>query len=81
MLEEVGTDLNLGECNVEFAKGRGRITMEEVTYTLNLRYQEMAKEQDCICWRQFMEGMISRKIQSIQATFRLVSGSAITAEQ
>jgi hypothetical protein len=57
-LVEVDTDPDLSECLVEYAKGRGGLSMMEICRGMDNRYPRVAEEQDAIGWRRFMEGMI-----------------------
>ena len=65
-LEEVETDPDLLDCIVEYAQGRGGRMMAEICTGLGPPYIQMAKEQDGIGWRWFMEGMICRSMRKIQ---------------
>lgn len=68
-LKEVGTEPTLRRSLVRFARGRGGITMEEITDGWGSGFREMAKSQDTIGWRRFMEGMISCEVLPIQADY------------
>jgi hypothetical protein len=57
-LAEVNTDPVLLDCIVEYAQGRGGITMTKICYNKAHHYQLMAADQDRIGWRRFMEGMV-----------------------
>ena len=77
------TDTDLRECIYEYATGRGGITMEEICSYKGYdgRYQQMAKAQDSIGWRRFMEGMVCKEIRMIQTTYTSLSGSRMSAER
>ena len=77
------TDTDLRECIYEYATGRGGITMEEICSNKGYdgRYQQMAKAQDSIGWRRFMEGMVCKEIRMIQTTYTSLSGSRMSAER
>jgi hypothetical protein len=45
------------------------------------RYRLMARVQDAIGWRHFMEGMVCREIRVIQMTHTALSGSRTNAEK
>ena len=64
-LEYVGTDATLGQLFVQFARGRGGLTMVELAEGLDEPYLRFARSQDCIGWRRFMEGMVSKEILAI----------------
>ncbi len=69
------TDPNLRECIYEFSMGRGRLLMEEIC-TENCydeRYKVMARAQDSIGWRRFMERMVCKEIRAIQRTHSIVT--------
>ena len=55
----VDMDPDLCECIVEYAKGRGTITMSEICWNIDARIWQMARDQDKIGWQWFMEGMVS----------------------
>ncbi len=44
-------------------------------------YRQMAKAQDTIGWRRFMEGMVCREIRVIETTHTALSGSRTNAEK
>jgi hypothetical protein len=69
------TDPDLLDCIAEYAHGRGGRTMAEVCQGLGENYQKMAREQDAIGWRQFMEGMISRSMRGIQQLYHERQGT------
>ncbi len=48
----------------EYARGQGAWTLEDILQQAgaDVRYLQMARAQDQIGWRRFMEGMISREI-------------------
>lgn len=80
-LRKAGTDAGLVQCLVEYAKGRGGKTMVEVCQGMHVRYRKLAESQDCIGWRRFMEGMISKEIAPIQSNYLNVRGSHLTIER
>jgi hypothetical protein len=57
---EVDTDPDLRECIVEYAKGRGTITMSDICRGIDSWFRRMAHDQDEISWRQFMEEMVTK---------------------
>ena len=77
------TDPSLRECIYEYATGRGGVTMEEICVNRGYdgRYLQMAKSQDSIGWRRFMEGMVCKGIRAIQDTYTALSGSSLSAER
>ncbi len=80
-LEEVDTDYELHTCIMEYAKGRGSVAMTDICQGKAHRYELMAKEQDKIGWRQFMEGMVCRGVRNIQEMYTQVKGSNIISVQ
>jgi hypothetical protein len=80
-LVEADTDPNLSECLVEYAKGRGGLSMTEICRGMDNRYLRVAEEQDAIGWRRFMEGMICRGLQGLQELYTTVEGSDVSGEQ
>jgi hypothetical protein len=80
-LTEAETDLDLLDCIAEYAYSRGGRSMKETCYGLGEEYQEMARDQDVIGWRQFMEGMICKRMQEIQRTYHIREGSRVSPER
>jgi hypothetical protein len=70
------TDLDLRECIYEFSMGRGGLLMEEICIEngYDERYKVMARAQDSIGWRRFMEGMVFKEIRAIECTHSSVTG-------
>jgi hypothetical protein len=64
-LDESEMEPELQECLLEYARGRGGFTMEEVCRGCNKEYHQLAIEQDEIGWRRFMEGMICKQAKLI----------------
>jgi hypothetical protein len=74
-LSGADTDPNLLDCIMEYMHGRGRKMMESICVGLGPQFILMAKEQDAIDWQQFMEGMISTKMRSIQYDYHHMQGT------
>ena len=53
-MRNVCTDNGLHSCIVEYARGRGGLTMEEITRGKGQRFQLLGISQDKIGWRRFM---------------------------
>ena len=68
-LVEADTDPDLLNCIMEYAHGRGGRMMEDVCEGLGPQINKMAKAQDAIGWRRFMEGMICREMRHIKYEF------------
>ncbi len=54
--------------------------MAEICHDLGETYQKMAREQDAIGWRQFMEGMISKSMRGIQRLYHDRHGTHMTPD-
>ena len=80
-LDKSGTNWDLLECIVSYVQGRGAKTMRECCQSLGPRYKKLAKSQDMIGWRRFMEGMISKEIVSLQKQHLTVNGSEMSLER
>ena len=70
------TDPDLRDCIYEYAMGRGRITMESICIENDYddRFKIMARSQDSIGWRRFMEGMVCKEIRAIQSSYSSGTG-------
>jgi hypothetical protein len=77
------TDPDLRECIYEYAMGRGEVLMENICleHGYDEQYVKMAKAQDSIGWRRFMEGMVSKEMRNIQRTHASVSGMRHNTER
>ncbi len=80
-MAEVDTDPNLQDCMVEYAKGRGKVIMEEICRGKDTRFFRMVADQDIIGWRRFMEGMVCKGLWEIQSTYSAVNGLNVFLEQ
>ena len=65
-LDKMDTDATLADCLVKYARGRGATSMTEICGDEDSRFKGMARSQDTIGWRRFMEGMISQHVVEIQ---------------
>jgi len=80
-LQQEHTDPILRSCLVDYARGRGSLTMEEITWCHGAAFRRLGRSQDKIGWRRFMEGMISREAVSLQeASVANVGGATATAK-
>ena len=77
-LHDVGTDPQLSQLIIAFAKGRGGTSMFELTRTADLKFRLLAESQDIIGWRRFMEGMISKEWAEIQRDHYNLFGGKVT---
>jgi hypothetical protein len=75
-LKQTTTDPDLRDCIYEYATGRGRLSMEEICKENDYddRYKAMARSQDSIGWRRFMEGMVCKEIRVIQSSYSSGTG-------
>jgi hypothetical protein len=80
-LEEADTEPNLLDCIAEYAYSRGGRTMVEICYGLGEPSQRMARDQDKIGWRRFMEGMICTKVCNIQSEYHSWEGTSTNPER
>ncbi len=80
-LEEAGTEPDLLDCIAEYAYSRGGRTMVEICNGLGEPFQRMARDQDEISWRRFMEGMICTKMRHIQNEYHSREGMSTTSER
>ena len=55
--------------------------MSEVCSSQDERYRLMARDQDDIGWRRFMEGMICQGMRAIQTEYSAIEGSNIAPDQ
>jgi hypothetical protein len=77
------TDPDMRECIYEFSMGCRRLLMEEICTenSYDKRYKVMARAQDSIGWRRFMEGMVCKEIRAIQHTHSSVTGLRCNTER
>ena len=80
-LEEVETAESLIQCIVRFAHGRDYTSMAEVCRGRSERYRAMAAAQDEIGWKQFMEGMITKRLVCLYAEHRELKGEGLSTEK
>jgi hypothetical protein len=71
LLDDWLIDQNTNEplrfCIIDYARGRGGLSMREVVACVGkaTEFRRMAASQDKIGWRRFMEGMISKEILNL----------------
>ena len=80
-MKEVDTDPDLLDCIAEYAYPRGGQEMTEICNGLGETYLQMAREQDVIGWRRFMEGMISTRMREIQRQYHISEGTRTSPER
>jgi hypothetical protein len=76
-MKQKNTDSDLRDCIYEYATGgQGRLSMEEICIENNYndRYKTMARSQDSIGWRRFMEGIVCKEIRVIQSSYSSGTG-------
>jgi hypothetical protein len=70
-LGEGDNEPDLLDCIAEYTYSWGGCTMADICHGLGDNFQTMARDQDTICWRRFMEGMICRRMHGIQSLYHL----------
>ncbi len=81
-LQSVGTSDILEEYIMEFVRSRNsKSFLECVAGSRDPRVIRLARSQDKIGWRRFMEGMISKEFCRIQETHRRLSNSYISGDK
>jgi hypothetical protein len=78
-LADVHTSKTITHCVISYARGRGSLTMKDICRSMGRSFQDMAKEQDTIGWRRFMEGMISKPLVCLQADSHALTGEGLHA--
>jgi hypothetical protein len=75
-MKQNNTDPDLRDCIYEYATGRGMLSIEAICikYDYTDRYKTMARSQDSIGWRRFMEGMVCKEIRVIQSSYSSGTG-------
>jgi hypothetical protein len=81
-MKKWATDPDLRECIYEYAMGRGGVFMTEIclNHGFEGQYLQMARSQDSIGWRRFMEGMVCKEIREIQTAYTALRGTRKCAE-
>jgi hypothetical protein len=74
-----GTESPLPQCLVKYACSQGGVMMAEVCQGMGELYKLMKANQNCIGWRQFMEGIVCKKICGIQNAYLLIEGMHMSA--
>jgi hypothetical protein len=74
-LIEVDTDPDLVDCIAVYAYARGGRTMVEICQGLGEIYLQMARDQDIIGWRRFMEGMMCTRMREIKCMHHISEGT------
>jgi hypothetical protein len=80
-LEEASTEPDLLDCIAEYAYSRGGRTAMEICNGQGEPFQRMARDQDEIGWRRFMEGMICTKVCNIQSEYHSWEGTSTNPER
>jgi len=73
-LGEQNTNPSLRYCIVEYAKTRGHGFMYDICRGMDPTFLRMARAQDSIGWRCFMEGMIVSNFHQIQRDYFKMCG-------
>ncbi len=82
-MKQNNTNPDLREYIYEYAMGWGPKSMVEICAKNDYdeRYQTMARSQDSIGWRRFMEGMVCKEIRAIQREHSSVTGLRCNTER
>jgi hypothetical protein len=80
-MKDVDTYPDILDCIAEYAYTRGSREMVEICHGLGKEYLLMAREQDTIGWRRFMEGMITIRMRVIQHQYHISQGTCISSER
>ena len=68
-MKKVGTFNLLRQCIIEYAIGRGEVSMGHVVIRKSARFHELGQSVDRVGWRRFMEGMVSNEVVILQSEF------------
>ena len=79
-MKKIGTNKELRNFLVRYAKVRGAITMKDIMGNITHSLYPRAQSQDLIGWRPFMEGMISKEITCIQKSYVVPSSYHLSIE-
>eukprot|EP00956_Cyclotella_meneghiniana_P022017 scaffold40896_cov41-Cyclotella_meneghiniana.AAC.6 len=77
-MDDNDTDEKLRDVLIAYAHGRGGTRVLELVPRRDRDYLLLAQSMDCIGWRRFMEGMISKEIVKIQEEYLSQSESRLT---
>ena len=80
-MKKIGTDKELRNFLVRYAKGRGEITMKGIVGNRTHRLYPLAQSQYLIGWRLFMEDMISKDITGIQKSYLVLSSYHLSIDR
>ena len=81
-LRSVGTDPTLEECIMVFVRSRDAKSFSQCVAGQNDPVlTKMARSQDKIGWRRFMEGMISKELCRMQTTYTYIDAYALPADK
>jgi hypothetical protein len=80
-LQDHGTDGRLRRYLMEYAHGRGGLSMVDIVRERQEAYRRLAESMDEIGWRRFMEGMISKEVIAIQRKAIVEEASRLTLEK
>ena len=74
-LKKVGTHTQIRKYILQYAKGRGWISMTDALHGTGRQYRKLEVSQDLIGWRKFMEIMISKEMMVIQQEYLDLQGA------
>ncbi len=79
-LVDAETGPNLLESIMEYAHGHGgRSIMSDICMGLGPQFMQMARDQDAIWWRRSMEGMICKRMRTIQHDYQYPVGTRMSS--
>ena len=74
-LKKVGMHTKLHKYILQYAKGKGGISMTDVLHGTKSQYIKLAVSQDLIGWRMFVEGVIYKDMMLMQQEYLDLQGS------
>jgi hypothetical protein len=80
-LEASQTKPELEEILLEYARGRGGVTMGSICRGHSEEFHQLAKEQDESGWQRFMEGMVCKQARMIKLLHHFNTGMCVSPEQ
>ena len=80
-LEPANMDTYLAEVIIKYVRAWDLVTMSEAIHEAPRRFWQLGHSQDLIRLCHFLEGMVSKKIISLQRQYLTVSGSGLSIEK
>ena len=79
-MKTVRTKAPLRKCLTDFARKRGGVSMEHIVWGKGPRFYKLGQSMDMIGWRQFMEGLVSSEVLTIQADCVAFGGCSLSLD-